>query len=73
MVQEPVQNQTQTTTQQPIRKPSLEMPKKPANVQTQPAEKQVQPVLEKKSKWWLWLIIALTIIGVGVGVYFWLF
>ncbi|MBU0957728.1 MAG: hypothetical protein KKF56_02860 [Nanoarchaeota archaeon] len=29
-----------------------------------------QNVGEKKSKWLLWLIIALIVIGVGVGIYF---
>ena len=36
----------------------------------QPKGEQTQPVKEKKSKWLIWLIVALVIIGVGVGVYF---
>ena len=47
------------------------MPKKPTPAQTAPAEKQ--PVVEKKPKWWLWLIIALAIVCIGGGVYFFLF
>ncbi len=54
--------------EQPTRKPPLDVPKQP--MQTQPVEKQVQPVPEKKSRWWLWLIIALAVIGAGVGAYF---
>ena len=33
-------------------------------------EEQTQYSTEKKSKWWLWLIIALVLIGAGVGIYF---
>jgi len=28
---------------------------------------------KKKSKWWLWLILVLVVLGAAVGVYFWLF
>ena len=38
-------------------------------VREQSAEQQ--PV-EKKSRWWLWLIIALIVIGAGIGIYLWL-
>lgn len=48
-------------------------------VTTQPAQQPVEqkgevtePV-EKKSKWYIWLIITLVIIGAGIGVYFWFF
>ena len=36
----------------------------------QPVAGQIQPGLEKKSKWWLWLIIAVAVILVGAGIYF---
>ncbi len=36
----------------------------------QPVVGQTQPGLEKKSKWWLWLIIAVAVILVGAGIYF---
>ena len=32
---------------------------------------QTQPVEGKKSRWWLWLIIALIVIGAGIGFYYW--
>lgn len=38
--------------------------------QTQAPVGQEQPPAEKKSKWWLWAIIALVVIGAGVGAYF---
>ncbi len=28
---------------------------------------------KKKSKWWLWLILVLVVLGAAVGIYFWLF
>ena len=50
-------------TQQPITQ-------RPVNQQL--AGKQI-PIEGKKSKWLIWLIVILVIIGVGVGVYFWRF
>ncbi len=38
----------------------------------QPMGAQAQPMGEKKSKWWLWVIIAAVIVALGVGAYFWL-
>lgn len=32
---------------------------------------QTLPVEGKKSGWWLWLIIALIVIGAGAGFYYW--
>ncbi len=69
----PVVGQKQPIQEQQTKKPALEMPKKPATVQTSSAEKQDQPVVEKKSKWWLWLIIALAIVCIGAVVYLFLF
>ena len=32
-----------------------------------------QPPMEgKKMPWWLWLIIAVVVIGAGIGIYYWL-
>ena len=36
----------------------------------QPTTQQPEIVEKMKSKWMLWLIIALIVIGVGVGAYF---
>ena len=38
---------------------------------TEKTEQLTQP--KKKSKWWLWLILVLIVLGAAVGVYFWLF
>jgi len=65
-----VQPQTQPVVAQgkPMRKPALNVPTQPV-MQTQPVT-QVLPVQEKKSRWWIWLIVALVAIGIGVGAYF---
>ena len=31
---------------------------------------QKEEVVEKKSKWVMWLIVALVVIGAGIGIYF---
>ena len=49
----------------PVAKPVMAQPvKKPVQ--------GVQPVEESKwySKWWVWVIVAIVVIGAGVGVYF---
>ena len=57
-------------------------PEQPANATsgaaqgTQPASEtsnvSEQPSEGKKMQWWIWLIIALVVVGAGVGIYFWL-
>jgi len=41
----------------------------------QPAQQPVQqPLVEKKkSKWWIWLILAVVFLVIAVGIFFWLF
>jgi serine/threonine-protein kinase len=40
----------------------------------QPSKQSVKkPTEKKKSKWWLWLIIALIVIGGGLALYFLVF
>ncbi len=70
--QQPVAQTAQSSSQeQSAKKPPLNVPSQPAIQKTQPVAEQAQPVSEKKSKWWLWLIIALVaLIVIGVGVYF---
>lgn len=56
---QPSQVQTQTTQTKPG-----------APVATTPGvQPSIQPV-KKKSKWWIWLIIALVVIGAAVAAYF---
>ena len=55
--------QTQPIQGQPIQESQSAQP-----VQTQ--QPQTEQVSEKKSKWWLWLVIALVVIGAGIGSYF---
>jgi len=39
---------------------------------THPSAKPLgQP--KKKSRWWLWLILVLVVLGAAVGIYYWLF
>ncbi len=33
---------------------------------------QMQPIQEKKSRWWSWLLIVIILIAVGIGAYFFL-
>jgi len=60
-------------TQQPVQQPSQFSNQQFAS-QTQPIQQpvnQIQPVdEEKKSKLWIWLLIAFGIIVIGVGSYF---
>ena len=42
-----------------------------AQSHTEKTEQLNQP--KKKSKWWLWLILVLVVLGAAVGIYFWLF
>ena len=39
----------------------------------QPVQQPGQPPVKKKSKWWIWLIVAVVIIGIALGLFFWLF
>ena len=43
---------------------------KPTNLRT---GEQMQPVSEKKSRWWLWLIIVIVVVIILLGIYYWLF
>lgn len=41
---------------------------------TAPVGQPTQPPVEKKkSKWWIWVIVAVVVIGIALGLYFWLF
>ena len=41
---------------------------------TVPAGQPAQPpVVKKKSKWWIWVIVAVGVIGIALGLFFWLF
>ena len=71
--QQPIQPATASAQIQQVKKPALNVPTQPVASQVQPTSEPAQPVLEKKSKWWLWLIIALVVIGTGIGVYFMIF
>jgi len=69
--QQPSTQTVQSVSQEESAKKSpLNVPSQPMVQKTQPVAEQTQPVSEKKSKWWLWLIIALAVIGVGLAVYF---
>ena len=47
-------------------------PTQPIKTATQkPVGGQTQPVEGKKSRWLIWLIIALIVIGAGIGIYYW--
>ena len=53
-------------------------PTQPAQVTSQPGQQPVQqpgqpPVEKKKSRWWIWVIVAVVIIGIAAGIFFWLF
>ena len=70
--QQPVQA-TPATTQKPVA--TAQAQQKPAvGQQAQPvAGKPVQPgqpVKKKPSKWWIWVIIAVIVVGGGVWAYF---
>jgi len=40
----------------------------------QPSQQSVKkPAGKKKPKWWLWLVIALLVIGVALALYLWVF
>jgi len=42
----------------------------PVQPKAQPAQTATQPPVKKKSKWWIWLIVALIVVGIGVAAYF---
>ena len=43
----------------------------PVQPKAQPAQTAAQPQpVKKKSKWWIWLIIALIVVGIAVASYF---
>jgi len=72
------QVQPTQTIKQPV-KPVVKKPvvSKPAVTQPvkQPVQGQVQPVEEPSiwGKWWIWVIIAVIVIGVIGGLVWWLF
>jgi uncharacterized protein HemX len=40
--------------------------------QQKPEQVEQAGLSKLKSKWWLWLIIVIAVIGLGAGLYFWL-
>ena len=53
---------------QPAAQPQAQQPVQAAvPVAQQPA---AQPSVKKKSRWWIWLIVAVVVIGVAVGLFF---
>jgi len=69
--QSPAQAAQSVSQEESAKKPPLNVSSQPTVQKTQPVAEQAQPVPEKKSKWWLWLIIALAaLIVIGAGVYF---
>lgn len=59
-MEQPMQQKQPVTTQQPTQQPVEQ-------------KEEVTKPAKKKSKWYIWLIITLVIIGAGIGVYFWRF
>ena len=46
----------------------------PVQPQTQPAQTAAQPQpIKKKSKWWIWLIVGIVVLGIAAGLYFFVF
>ena len=46
----------------------------PVQPQAQPAQTVAQPQpIKKKSKWWIWLIVGLVVLGIAAGLYFFVF
>ena len=56
---------------QPMAKNSVPQVASPGALQTTPQTMPLEPI--KKKGWMKWLIIALVLIVVGLGFYFWLF
>lgn len=59
-MEQPMQQKQPVTTQQPVQQPVEQ-------------KGEVAKPAKKKSKWYIWLILTLVIIGAGIGVYFWFF
>ena len=69
MVQETKQPTQQGT--QPTGTAQVPKTAQPVQPQPQPAQTAAQPQpVKKKSKWWIWLIIALVVIGAAIASYF---
>lgn len=46
----------------------------PVQPQAQPAQTAAQPQpIKKKSKWWIWLIVGIVVLGIAAGLYFFVF
>jgi uncharacterized protein HemX len=55
---------------QPMQEPTQTQPVQTQAAQPVQGQSQVEQMPEKKSKGWLWLIIAVVVIGAGIGSYF---
>lgn len=55
---------------------AVQQGKKPMNTAkpnvTHPAAKPLEQP-KKKSRWWLWIILAVIVLGAAIGIYYWLF
>jgi hypothetical protein len=59
---------------QPIQQGGQPAVQQPAPAAVPAGQQPVQPVVEKKkSKWWIWVIVAVVIIGIAIGAYFFIF
>ncbi len=46
----------------------------PVQPQPRPAQTTTQPQpIKKKSKWWIWLIVGIVVLGIAAGLYFFVF
>ena len=46
----------------------------PVQPQVQSAQTAAQPQpIKKKSKWWIWLIVGIVVLGIAAGLYFFVF
>jgi len=74
---EPTPVQQPTTPVNPpqqVKQPTPSVVSQPLPVQQPSTEPQaVQEPEQKKSKWWIWVIVAAVVIGAGIGLYFWIF
>jgi len=66
---QPVQQGTQ-----PTGSPQVPKTGQPVQPQVQPAQTAAQPQpIKKKSKWWIWLIVGIVVLGIAAGLYFFVF
>ena len=78
---QPVQQETQPAgasqapqTGQPVQPKAQPAQKTAAQPQAQPAQTVAQPQpIKKKSKWWIWLIVGIVVLGIAAGLYFFVF